>query len=510
MISYHQYILEKSFRHHTLFNEIEKFYQIKRQTKKNQEKKYYDTFDWRLYNNSFTLSKKESVYGLSSLKDYQTVASIHVNQDFIPKFWWDFPSSPFTEYLKPLIDIRALMFLIQTDLQIQPYHILNQDEKIVLKILLKRVNLKQNDKKIKITEMIELQPIRGYQRDFYKIVRILKATKKINHSFNILKFTLDKAGLKPGSYSSKLNVKLDSKMPARAATKKILKSLLDIIKINKQGVIGDIDTEFLHDYRVAIRRTRSALSQIKRVFPAKDVTHFKSEFNKLQKLSNRHRDLDVYLLNESKFKEFLPIDLQPGLDIFFKDLSQEKVNEHRKLIKAFKEKNYGTLLTSWENFINNNELPPTKNSNKPIKELAAKFIVRLYQNILNIGEEIDKNTQSEKLHQLRIECKKLRYLLEFFSNLFPKTSMSFLIKQLKLLQDNLGQFNDLDIQQQELKKYLSKLALANNNSSLTYASIGGLISNFYQKQLEVRKSFKEVFDKFKEERNINLYIQLFG
>ncbi len=510
MTSNHQYILEKSFRHHTLLDEIGKHYQITRQTKKNQKQKYYDTFDWRLYNKSLTLNKEETVYRLSSLKDNQTVAAIHVDQDFNPKFWWDFPSSPFTEYLKPLVDIRALLFLIQTDLQIQPYHILNQDGKIVLKILFKRVNLKQNDKKIKITEVVEFQPIRGYQRDFYKIIKILKAIEKINHSFNIIKFAIDKAGLKAGTYSSKLKFKLESDMPARVATQKILKNLLEVIKINEQGVIGDIDTEFLHDYRVAIRRTRSALSQIKRVFPAKNVTHFKSEFSKLQKLTNRHRDLDVYLLNESNIKESLPIDLQPGLDTFFKDLSQEKVNEHKKLIKALKEKNYDDLLTSWENFINNNELPPSKNSDKPIKKLAAKFIARLYQNILNIGEGIDKNAHNEKLHQLRIECKKLRYLLEFFGNLFPKTSMSFLIKQLKLLQDNLGQFNDLDIQQQELKKYLPKLPLANNNSSLTYASIGGLISNFYQKQLEVRKSFKEVFDKFKEERNINLYMQLFG
>ena len=46
------------------------------------------------------------------------------------------------------------------------------------------------------------------------------------------------------------------------------RALLDIMVANEPGMRADLDTEFLHDYRVSLRRTRSLLGQIKNVFPA--------------------------------------------------------------------------------------------------------------------------------------------------------------------------------------------------------------------------------------------------
>ena len=43
---------------------------------------------------------------------------------------------------------------------------------------------------------------------------------------------------------------------------------LDTLEANVEGTRADLDSEFLHDLRVATRRTRSALSQIKAVLPA--------------------------------------------------------------------------------------------------------------------------------------------------------------------------------------------------------------------------------------------------
>ena len=48
-------------------------------------------------------------------------------------------------------------------------------------------------------------------------------------------------------------------MPAGAAAAAILLRLLDTIDANVAGVLADTDTEFLHDLRVSVRRTRSAL-----------------------------------------------------------------------------------------------------------------------------------------------------------------------------------------------------------------------------------------------------------
>ena len=75
---------------------------------------------------------------------------------------------------------------------------------------------------------------------------------------------------------------------------------------NEPGVRADIDSEFLHDYRVAVRRTRSALSQIKDVLPEDKVEHFKTEFGWLGQMTGPTRDLDVYLLQFEHLRNQLP------------------------------------------------------------------------------------------------------------------------------------------------------------------------------------------------------------
>ena len=57
--------------------------------------------------------------------------------------------------------------------------------------------------------------------------------------------------------------------------------------------------------------------------------------------------------------------------------------------------------------------------------------------------------------------------------------MALIIKQLKKLQDNLGDFNDLYVQQESLKNFLKN----DKNMDITTSALGGLIAVLYQKQL---------------------------
>ena len=111
-------------------------------------------------------------------------------------------------------------------------------------------------------------------------------------------------------------------MHSDEATKIILRSLFLVIKTNEVYISKDLDTEFLHDYRVAIRRTRSALGQIKNVFPKETTSRFKKDFSFLGKLSNQLRDLDVYLLKKDAYKAMLPSILRDDIDPLFDYLTQ--------------------------------------------------------------------------------------------------------------------------------------------------------------------------------------------
>ena len=110
---------------------------------------------------------------------------------------------------------------------------------------------------------------------------------------------------------------------------------------------------------------------------------------------------------------------------------------------------------------------------------------------------------------MRIECKKLRYLLEFFASLFNTDDITLLIKQLKRLQDNLGDFNDLYVQQEKLKDFLQNHVLQIKDSQQVAAAVGGLITGLYQRQIAVRAAFTQTFKEYSKKENIQLYQYLF-
>ena len=56
---------------------------------------------------------------------------------------------------------------------------------------------------------------------------------------------------------------------------------------DEPGIIGDYDTEFLHDYRVALRKVRSVLSLFQGVYSAKDTERLKLAVADVMKSTNK-------------------------------------------------------------------------------------------------------------------------------------------------------------------------------------------------------------------------------
>ena len=128
-----------------------------------------------------------------------------------------------------------------------------------------------------------------------------------------------------------------------------------------------------------------------------------------------------------------------------------------------------------------------------------------------MGSKIKRDSPSPMLHMLRIECKKLRYLLEFFASLFAEKETAIIIKHLKRLQDNLGDFNDLYVQQESINKFLNNSETGYDfEKNDTQAAIGGLISVLYQKQIGVRKKFGRNFKEFSDKETSLLFAKLFA
>ncbi len=312
---------------------------------------FYDTFDWRLCNQSLVLRHSgqelilEPLYGRESLNGLTNVSS--------PEFAWDLPESPLRERLKSIIKMRALLSLAEIATWSKIYRILNADEKTVARLVYTEVRTLDEDSELVLATYLSLRPVRGYPKYSRKLAKRLgRAGQKISMTKDLYFSALEQAGKKPCSYSGKLNLRLKPKKRSDSSTKVILRRLFEIMKSIEAGIKADIDTEFLHDYRIATRRTRSALSQIRNVFPAEETEHFKNSFRFLGQLTNTLRDLDVYLMSEAEFEARLPAAMREDIVPLFDYLRTLRKRELAKVADSLSSSESARALREWEDFLN--------------------------------------------------------------------------------------------------------------------------------------------------------------
>jgi len=474
----------------------------------------YDTFDWRLFNKSLTMYQSDQELFLLQLPNGEVVQHLAINTT--PRFAWDLPESLLKEQIYSIIEPRAFLELAELSMTSHTYRILDANTKTVARIVFTRVRSITHDGSVDSPEIpayLKLLPVRGYSKYTQQLVTHLEQAGLIISCWKDLFLSvLEAVGEKPGSYSSKIDVQLEPSMRSDEATKVILRMLAQVMRVNEPGVHEDIDMEFLHDYRVAIRRTRSALGQIKDVFPTTITEQFKQDFAYLGSLTNELRDLDVYLLAEDKYKSMLPESLQDDISPLFDYLRAQRENALNQVIKSHASSKYMRILTDWEAFLNEpvTETPGTVKGTIPIIDLARQRIYNRYRRVIKDGNNILENPQDELMHALRIDCKKLRYLIEFFASLFPEDKIRLLIEQLKRLQDNLGDFNDLSVQQEYLLNIADQLPITDQGGRRTLLAIGSLIESLVYQQQRVKDAFAETFTAFASASNQEVYNQLFS
>ena len=352
-------------------------------------KTYYDSFDWRLYKNGVTCefnhSKAASNLLLKNLDNDLVIASTEIKE--VPAFSHQFQSEEICSTLSPLLEMRALLPVCTLDYEVYHLNILNKDKKTVLRLSLEEHDLLSN--------RVTLQAIRGYDKAAEHLIEILTTKLGLTPTHKPFLLTaLKRQGLKPNNYSSKLNINLDPDMRADIAGKYIYSHLLKVIKDNEQGTIADTDSEFLHDFRVAVRRTRAGLNQLNGLLPDKISTTYTEFFSWLGQITGPTRDLDVYLLNFAYFKSTLPATIRDDLNPLYDFLLAKQQKAHEELAKNLRSTKYKATLSEWEQYLK--EQAPLKplepHAKLSIKQLADRRLWKNYKRVLQGGDAITEES----------------------------------------------------------------------------------------------------------------------
>ena len=127
---------------------------------------------------------------------------------------------------------------------------LNADEKTVAQLLTESAD--------DGTSQLQVQPLRGYDVDGDRIARLVGGVDGLTAATTTpYDDALALATRSPIDREQDVMVQLRPETPAPVAIASMLAQFAAVINNNVAGTIAAIDTEFLHDLRVAVRRTRS-------------------------------------------------------------------------------------------------------------------------------------------------------------------------------------------------------------------------------------------------------------
>ncbi len=480
-------------------------------------RRFLDSFDWRLYRAHAAVEERLDAGRRRLLwRDLRAdVPPLMQDIDAEPGFAWDLHEGPVRDRLEPVLGVRRLLPLSEVWSRVQPLRLLDEDDKTVVRLVLEdnRFRAPDRDREGTLAARICLVPVRGYAADLRKTARMLNQDLGLEPAgTGVLPEALAAVGRRPGDYSSKLDYHLDPDQRADAAAKEILRGLLATLEANLEGTKANLDSEFLHDLRVATRRTRSALTQIKGVFAPDLVENYKTRFAWVQQITGPVRDLDVYLLDFDGYQACLPAPLQPGLDPLQEFLQAHYEDTHQTLAHALESAKFRDLLTSWRGFLETPvpERSAIRNAMRPTKEVADARIWSMYRRVRKAGRAIALNSPAPELHELRKHCKKLRYLLEFFGSLYPKPQVGTLVKVLKGLLNNLGKFQDLAVQANYLRETARRMHAAGSAETDTLLAMGSLVGDLFNRQRQARVEFSGRFADFDSEATQAVIRDLFA
>ncbi|MGD8909871.1 MAG: CHAD domain-containing protein, partial [Chromatiales bacterium] len=418
---------------------------------------FYDSFDWRVWQAGGELMQERD--DMSRLCWIDRISGAYQEcelSEVAAGFTEDLPPGPLRERLAPVLEMRVLLPQVSITQQHRTLRVLDDEEKTVVRVVLQknRYEAVVDKRSGELDGRVLLKPLKGYDKHFEALRAQLEKLKLVPAEQTLYEDALAGIGRKPGDYSSKLNYMLDPNARADVTAKRIMLSLLDTLEANVQGTKANLDSEFLHDLRVATRRTRSALSQIKGVFEPLELEPFKEGFGWIGKVTGPMRDMDVYLLQFPEYKASLPPAVQTDLDPFYDFLLKHQREAHQTLVKKLNSPHFRKLMKSWRDWLKRPVPKKSKapNALRPIAELSDQRIRKLYKKVMKQGGAIMPDSPPERLHDLRKDCKKLRYLMEFFQSLYPKPEIRRLIKEMKILLDNLGEFQDLQVQAESLEE----------------------------------------------------------
>jgi CHAD domain-containing protein len=418
-----------------------------------------DTADWRLHSAGLTL--QDARHGRQGqLLLYHGGSDVPLTTDAPAPRWpravQSLPPSPVRDELARAAGVRALLPLAQVNVRTVGMHLLDAEDKTRVRVRVEQQRL-AGDPAIPLPLRVVVLPLRGYERDARRCADLLAEALPIqSDAASAAELAFAAAGHIPGTPAVP-PVTLSPAAPAIASVAAVLRRWSDVIDQVRPGVIADIDIEYLHDLRTAVRATRSMLRVCEDLLPADEVARFAAEFAWLGKLTTPLRDLDVAMLDYTGRGS---LDLS-GLDgaSALAPLHTRVNSQRRRALQAVRaglDSSRGRAMSAdWPATLD--RLGRAEGVGPATSKVASAQARRAYKRIVAAASGVTAQTPADELHRLRRRCKQMRYVLDGYASVYDREPHRRVLRALKGLQDCLGDIQDVEVQRHQIIEFADAL-----------------------------------------------------
>ena len=458
-----------------------------------------DTFDGRLHRAGLRLELSD-VEGaaLELILTAETTAPAHLEVGVIPRFARDIPLDSFRTRLAAVVEMRALLPVLTAAAKTTQFTLHDRTgQTVLIAYLCENIDVAESAGIDLAPWVLEVHESIGHPKPAHTVRDALDQLGLDSVSVDLLGLAADASGIELAGFAGEPGVPLDPMMAAIDGFRAALVNLGDAMAANWDGAADQIDTEFLHDLRVAVRRTRSLLAEGKRILPAHVLQRARRQFDDLGALTGPVRDLDVYLIEWDSYTEEFEAGVVEALEPVCELLKRRHEVASATLAAALRAQPARDWLTEWREWLVE---PPAAepigaHANRQLGQVVAKHLRRAYGQLMDDGRRIEADTPAAEVHNLRKDAKRLRYLIECFASLLPESPQKVFVQRLKELQDNLGEHQDAAVHVAELRAISSELHRV-GASPATMLAIGQLTERLDERRVAARIAFAERFGKY--------------
>lgn len=469
---------------------------------------WLDTDDWRLQQAGLVLEHSTDQHGdaLVLHDGDDRVRSQPIEAIKWPALIDALPNGPVRQSVADVVGIRALLPTASIRTARRDLRVLDAESKTVVRLTIESGSRVE---RTSLPDRLSVTAVRGYRAQADRVSARLSTVQGLSYDEgSTYERALQALGRAFGD-DVQPPVDLSAAMPAPTAIIAVLQGFLATVERTFDGVIADVDTEFLHDFRVAVRRSRSTLKLTGDVQETSSAQRLGGDLKWIGDLTSPTRDLDVYLLALPDISADLQSAEPDDLDAFEAYLRAGRRTEFSRLKRALRSKKFAQARDRWAAL----SLETDPSDSAPVSSVgavAADRIARAHHRVTKRGRAIDADSPPEDLHDLRKRCKELRYLLEIFRPLHRPKVHRGAVKDLKALQEVLGIYQDGSVQGLAVREFAATMLADGSAPAHTVMAMGELAAGLTARQQDARADFADRFAEFDSPRSRRRFRELTG